>query len=60
MTDKVSTALSRKDEEINIELSCEKSVSSMNLYAVDADDGFLQEAALNPRVEILDITVTTL
>ena len=60
MTDKISTVLSSKDEEISIELSCEKSESSMNLYAVDADNSFLQEAALNPRVEILNITGTTI
>ena len=32
----------------------------MNFYVVDADDSFLQEAALNPRVEILDITGITI
>ena len=52
--------LSNKDKEISIELSDEKSESSMNFYVVDADDSFLQEAALNPRVEILDITGTTI
>ena len=60
MIDKISTVLSNKDEEISIELSYEKSESSMNLYAIDADDSFLQEAALNPRVEILDITGTAI
>ena len=52
--------LSNKDKEISIELSDEKSESSMNFYVVDADDSFLQEAALNPRVEILDITGITI
>ena len=52
--------LSNKDKAISIELSDEKSESSMNFYVVDADDSFLQEAALNPRVEILDITGTTI
>ena len=60
MTDKISTVLSSKNEEISIELSYEKFESIMNLYAADADDGFLQEAALNTRVEILDITGTTI
>ena len=32
----------------------------MNLYAVDGYNSSLQEAALNPRVEILDITGTTI
>ena len=52
--------LNNKDKEISIELSDEKSESSMNFYVVHADDSFLQEAALNPRVEILDITGTTI
>ena len=52
--------LSNKDKEISIELSDEKSESSMNFYVVHADDSFLQEAALNPRVEILDITGITI
>ena len=52
--------LNNKDKEISIELSDEKSESSMNFYVVDADDSFLQEAALNPRVEILDITGITI
>ena len=60
MTDKISTVLSSKNEEISIESSYEKSKSSMNLYAIDADDSFLQEAALNCRVEILDITGTAI
>ena len=50
MTDKISTVLRSKDKEISIELSNEKYESSMNLYAVDADNSFLQDAALNPRV----------
>ena len=60
MTGKISTVLSSKDKEISKELSNEKSESSMNLYAVNPDDSFLQEAGLNPIVEILDITGTTI
>ena len=60
MTGKISTVLSSKDKEISKELSYEKSESSMNLCAFNPDDRFLQEAALNPRVEILDITGTTI
>ena len=60
MNNKISTVWSNKDNEISIELSYEKSESSMNLYAVDAYNSCLQEAALNPRVEILDITGTTI
>ena len=60
MTDIISTVLSSKDEEISIDLSYEKYESSMNLYAFDTDDSFLQEADLNPRVARVDITCTTI
>ena len=60
MNDKISTVLSSKDEEISINLSYEKYESSVNLYAFDTDDSFLQEADLNPRVAILYITCTAI
>ena len=46
--------------ELNINPNMHTSELSINLYAVDADNRFLQEAALNSKVEILDITGTTI
>ena len=31
----------------------------MNLYVANAEDSFLEEGALNPKVEVLEITNTT-
>ena len=31
----------------------------MKLYAANAEDSFLEEGALNPKVEVLEITNTT-
>ena len=46
--------------ELSINPNIHTSELSINIYAVDADDRFLQEAALNSKVEILDITGTTI
>ena len=60
MTDRIDSVLCNKEEEISIELSSEKLESSMKLYAANAGDSFLEEGALNPKVEVLEITNTTL
>ena len=59
MTDRIDSVLCNKEEEISIELSSEKLESSMKLYAANAGDSFLEEGALNPKVEVLEITNTT-
>ena len=52
MTDRIYSVLFNKEEEISIELSSEKLESSMNLYVANAEDSFLEEGALNPKVEV--------
>ena len=59
MTDRIYSVLFNKEEEISIELSPEKLESGMNLYVANAEDSFLEEGALNPKVEVLEITNTT-
>ena len=59
MTDTIYSVLFNNEEENSIELSSEKLESSMNLYVANAEDCCLEEGALNPKVEVLEITNTT-
>ena len=59
VTDRIYSVLFNNEDESSIELSSEKLESSMNLYVANAEDSCLEEGALNPKVEVLEITNTT-
>ena len=59
MTNKIKSVAENPDQSIDIELSEERYKPGGELFALSADESFLQAGALNPNVEVIQIDPET-